>query len=73
LRIRIADNVLERNFAPELPNTTWVSDIDYLGTYKGFLYLATVIDLFSRRVVGWSMDKNKDRRLVIDTLLMAVY
>ena len=70
---RIADNVLERNFAPELPNTAWVSDITYVRTYEGFLYLATVIDLFSRRVVGWSMDKNMDKRLVIDALLMAVY
>jgi len=70
---RIADNILERNFAPETPNTAWVSDITYVRTYEGFLYLATVIDLFSRRVVGWSMDRTMDKRLVIDALLMAVY
>ena len=70
---RIADNVLERDFAPTKPNTAWVSDITYIRTYEGFLYLATVIDLFSRRVVGWSMDKNMDKHLVIGALLMAVY
>ena len=70
---RIADNVLERAFAPASPNTAWVSDITYVRTYEGFLYLATVIDLFSRRVVGWSMDKNIDKHLVINALLMAVY
>ncbi|WP_445427347.1 IS3 family transposase [Alishewanella sp. HL-SH05] len=70
---RIADNVLERDFKPVAPNTAWVSDITYIRTYEGFLYLATVIDLFSRRVVGWSMDKNMDKHLVIQALLMAVY
>jgi putative transposase len=70
---RIADNVLERDFKPTAPNTALVSDITYIRTYEGFLYLATVIDLFSRRVVGWSMDKNMDKHLVIQALLMAVY
>lgn len=70
---RIADNVLERDFKPDAPNTAWVSDITYIRTYEGFLYLATVIDLFSRRVVGWSMDKTMDKHLVIQALLMAVY
>ena len=70
---RIADNILERDFAPNRPNTAWVSDITYVRTYEGFLYLATVIDLFSRKVVGWSMDKNMDKHLVIGALLMAVY
>lgn len=70
---RIADNVLEHDFAPNAQNTAWVSDITYMRTYEGFLYLATVIDLFSRRVVGWSMDKNMDKHLVISALLMAVY
>lgn len=70
---RIAENVLARDFAPDAPNTAWVSDITYVRTYEGFLYVATVIDLFSRRVVGWSMDKNMDKHLVIRALLMAVY
>ena len=70
---RIADNILERQFNPEEPNKVWVSDITYIRTYEGFLYVATVMDLFSRRIVGWSMDNNMDKRLVINALMMAVY
>ncbi|HHZ96508.1 MAG TPA: IS3 family transposase [Flavobacteriales bacterium] len=69
----IADNILARNFNPDVPNKFWVSDITYVRTYEGFLYVATVIDLFSRRIVGWSMDKFIDRHLVINALLMAVW
>jgi len=69
----IADNVLDRNFSPDMPNQAWVSDITYVRTHKGFLYVATVLDLFSRRIVGWSMDKNIDRHLVIRALMMAVW
>jgi putative transposase len=68
----IADNVLNRGFNPDAPNKSWVSDITYVRTYEGFLYVATVLDLFSRRVIGWAMDKNVDRHLVINALLMAV-
>ncbi|KPZ67204.1 MULTISPECIES: DDE-type integrase/transposase/recombinase [Pseudoalteromonas] len=60
-------------FNPPAPNQTWASDITYVRTYDGFLYVATVMDLFSRRIVGWSMDKNMDKNLVIKVLLMAVY
>ncbi|MBQ4853015.1 DDE-type integrase/transposase/recombinase [Pseudoalteromonas sp. MMG012] len=49
-----------------------MSDITYVRTYEGFLYVATVMDLFSRRIVGWSMDKSMDKHLVTKTLLMAV-
>jgi len=70
---RIADNMLKRQFNPPEPNQVWVSDITYIRTHEGFLYLATVMDLFSRRIVGWSMDKNMDKQLVINALLMAVY
>lgn len=70
---KVADNVLNREFNPDTPNQTWVSDITYVRTHEGFLYLATVLDLFSRRIVGWSMDKNMDRHLVIKALLMAVW
>lgn len=70
---RIADNILARQFNPPKPNQSWVSDITYIRTHEGFLYLATVMDLFSRRIVGWSMDKNMDKQLVIKALLMAVY
>jgi len=69
----IANNLLDRNFNPTKPNIAWVSDITYVRTYEGFLYVATVIDLFSRRVIGWSMDKYMDRHLVINALLMAVW
>ena len=50
---------------PTSPLSAWVSDITYVRTYEGFLYVATVLDLFSRRIVGWSMDKTMDRHLVI--------
>jgi putative transposase len=52
---------------------SWVSDITYIWTYEGFLYVATVLDLFSRRIVGWSMDKDMDRNLVIRALMMVVW
>ena len=69
----VAENHLDRNFSPDAPNRAWVSDITYVRTYEGFLYLATVLDLFSRRIVGWSMDKTIDRHLVLHALLMAVW
>jgi len=69
----IVNNILKRNFNPTKPNERWVSDITYVRTYEGFLYVAMVLDLFSRRIVGWSMDKFIDRHLVINALLMAVW
>ena len=69
----ITDNVLDRNLNPGLPNQAWVSDITYVRTHDGFLSVATGLDLFSRRIVGWSMDKNIDRHLVIRALMMAVW
>jgi len=59
----VAGNILGRDFNPDAPNKFWVSDITYVRTYEGFLYVATVIDLFSRKIVGWSMDKHIDRHL----------
>ena len=50
----VIDNTLDRQFAVAEPDTAWVSDITYIKTYKGFLYLAVVIDLYSRRVIGWA-------------------
>jgi len=70
---KIAENILARKFNPDEPNLVWVSDITYVRTYEGFLYVATVLDLFSRRIVGWSMDKTMDRHLVINALMMAVW
>ena len=68
----IAKNVLNRNFAAEGPNRVWATDITYIPTRQGWLYLAVVLDLYSRRVVGWSMQPYMDRRLVLAALQMAI-
>ncbi|MBM7114427.1 IS3 family transposase [Archangium primigenium] len=68
----VAPNVLARDFSPAQPNTTWATDITYVGTRGGWLYLAVVLDLFSRRVVGWSMSNAIDRHLVLAALDMAL-
>lgn len=64
----IAPNVLERNFDVELPNTAWVTDVTYVRTHEGWLYLAAILDLFSRRVVGWAVSANNDRALALSAL-----
>ena len=68
----VADNLLAREFFAAGPNQVWASDITYIWTLEGWLYLATVIDLHSRMVVGWSMGERIDRGLVLDALSMAV-
>jgi transposase InsO family protein len=68
----IAPNVLERNFHVDLPNTAWVTDVTYVFTHQGWLYLAVILDLFSRRVVGWAASANNDRALALDALQGAV-
>ena len=68
----IAPNVLDRDFHSGLADTKYVGDITYIHTAEGWLYLATVIDLFSRKVVGWSMDDNMRVSLVNDALEMAI-
>jgi len=68
----VAENVLDREFDPEEPNTRWCADITYVPTREGWLYLAVVEDLFSRKVVGWSMDATMESRLVVDALEMAL-
>jgi putative transposase len=68
----VAANVLSRDFDPEGPNEAWVADITYVPTREGWLYLAVVEDLYSRKVVGWSMADNMESRLVVDALEMAV-
>ena len=67
----IAPNRLDRNFAVAAPNQAWVGDFTYVATGEGWLFLAVVIDLFSRKVVGWSMRPDMHRNLVIDALSMA--
>lgn len=69
----IASNVLERQFAAERPNRKWVADFTYLWTAEGWLYVAVVLDLFSRKVVGWSMQASMTAQLVIDALIMALW
>ena len=65
-------NLLQRQFTVTKPNKAWVTDITYIRTWQGWLYLAVVLDLFSRRVVGWSAGPNIHRELVLDAVLMAV-
>jgi putative transposase len=69
----IAPNVLERQFEAAGPNQRWVADFTYIWTSEGWLYVAAVLDLFSRRVVGWSMQSSMTSRLVTDALLMALW
>lgn len=67
----VAPNHLDRDFEAQKPNERWVTDITYIRTHEGSLYLATVLDLFSRQVVGWSMKPRMSTDLVMDALLMA--
>jgi len=69
----LADNQLKQNFNVDAPNQAWVTDITYIRTYEGWLYLAVVIDLFSRQVVGWSMLSQMHVDLVLNALTMAVW
>ena len=68
----IADNVLNREFTATKPNQVWLADMSYVQTGEGFLYLSIVEDLFSRRVVGWSMTESMESRCVVDALGMAL-
>jgi putative transposase len=67
----VAENILERQFQVDEPNTVWSSDITYIPTDEGWLYLAGVLDLCSRTAVGWSMSDSLEKRLVMDALRMA--
>jgi putative transposase len=66
-------NRLNREFTVTAPDRTWVTDITYIRTWQGWLYLAVVLDLYSRRVIGWSMKPTLARELVLDALLMALW
>jgi putative transposase len=68
----LGPNVLQRQFAVSKPNKAWVTDITYIRTWEGWLYLAVVMDLFSRRIVGWAVAPNIRKELVLDAVLMAV-
>ena len=69
----IAANRLHRAFSPPKPNVSWVTDITYIKTHEGWLYLAVVLDLYSRAVVGWSMSSRMESELVTQALLAAVW
>ena len=71
-RVRPANDLVDRNFYANAPNVLWVADITYVPTWAGFLYLAVVLDAFSRRIVGWAMGHNLKAQLVLDALNMAV-
>jgi len=69
---QVAPNLLQRDFSADQPNTKWVADTTYIWTAEGWLYLAVVLDLFSRMVVGWSMAATQDATLVVQALQMAL-
>ena len=69
----VAENLLKQNFTAERPNQVWVGDITFIGTDEGWLYLAVVMDLYSRRVVGWSMGERMPAALVCAALRMALF
>lgn len=72
-RSTVADNVLDRQFVADAPNQKWVADFTYIWTAEGWLYVAAVIDLFSRRVVGWSMSATMTAQLVADAMMMSIW
>lgn len=70
---RPAPDLVDRNFTASAPDQLWVSDITYVPTWSGFLFLAVVLDVYSRRVVGWAMANHLRTELVLDALNMALY
>ena len=68
----VAENLLDQNFAAERPNTKWVADITYVWTMEGWLYLAVVLDLYSRQIVGWAMSDRLKSDFVIEALRQAI-
>jgi putative transposase len=69
----VAANVLDRKFDVESPNSVWTADISYVWTFEGWLYLAVVMDLHSRQIVGWAMNERMKTQLVLDALAMAYW
>ncbi len=68
----VAPNLLQREFSASAPNTKWLADITAVWTTEGWLYLAVLLDVYSRLVVGWAMDEHRDEHLVEKALLMAL-
>ena len=69
----VAPNTLDREFQVDHPNQVWVTDFTYIRTYEGWLYVTTIMDLFSRLIVGWSMKSRAKADMVIEALLMAIW
>jgi putative transposase len=69
----VADNTLDWQFEVDAPDSVWVTDITYIKTYEGWSYLAVLIDLYSRRVVGWSMQSRMTTDIALQALLSAVW
>jgi len=69
----IAPNKLQREFTVERPDAAWVTDITYIRTWQGWLYLAVIVDLYSRKIIGWSMKPTLAREIVLDALMMAIW
>ncbi|HHE5971975.1 TPA: IS3 family transposase [Citrobacter braakii] len=69
----VSPNRLQRQFNPDAPDERWVTDITYIRTHEGCLYLAVVVDLFSRKIIGWSMQSRMTKDIVLNALLMAVW
>ena len=69
----VAPNVLNRDFNVDAPNKVWTADISYVWTFEGWLYLAIIMDLYSRQIVGWAMHKRMKKQLALDALAMAYW
>ncbi|AWL66459.1 TPA: IS3 family transposase [Serratia marcescens] len=69
----VSPNRLQRQFNPDAPDERWVTDITYIRTHEGWLYLAVVVDLFSRKIIGWSMQSRMTKDIILNALLMAVW
>jgi putative transposase len=69
----VSDNILDRAFEASAPNQKWIADFTYIWTAEGWLYIAAVADLFSRRVVGWAMKAEITPQLVTHALIMAIW
>jgi putative transposase len=72
-RHAVSPNILDRSFVASAPNQKWIADFTYIWTAQGWLYVAAVVDLYSRRVVGWSMSSSMAAQLVTDALIMAIW
>jgi putative transposase len=68
----VADNILDQQFDPSRPNQAWAGDVTYLRTAEGWMYLAIVMDLYSRRIIGWSINKRMTVFLVNKAMSMAI-